>query len=198
MAIRGASQWLKKSNTVSIFEKSKKDYLESYKLINLNPGKVMDKIHLEAVSRHTWRTRLWLGTEIRELPRTNNVWPICLSFMMRFLADLWRGEKWMLYTLTLTGSLMWSCIESLQPNWWGMDWINGLQGEKKIEWSSWFYDVIAHSFWWHFSGVHIGVNIVKHLKVLYNGTECTKPCQAVGNCSSLRSWQAGKWSEITS
>lgn len=91
----------------------------------------MDKIHLEAMSRHTWRTRLWSGTEIRELPRTNNIWPICLSFMMRFLAALWRGEKWMLYTLTWTGSLVWSCIESLQPNWGGMDWINGLQGEKK-------------------------------------------------------------------
>lgn len=95
LTIRGSPQWLQKGNSKTIFENNKKDYLENNRIISLNksPEKAMDKIHLKA---GTWRTRLWLRTQIRELSRAYNVWPICFPFVMRFLALLWKEEKWML------------------------------------------------------------------------------------------------------
>lgn len=113
--IRGFPQWLQKGNSKTIFENKKKDYLESNRILSLNesPKKAVDKIHLNA---GTWRTRLWLRTEIRELPRAYIVWSISFPFVMRLLALLWKEEKWMV-CVGFTRVLIWSCRQTLQPIW---------------------------------------------------------------------------------
>lgn len=112
MTIRASPQWLQKGNTKTFLENNKKDCLESGRIISLNiaPEKVVDKIHLKT---GTWKTRLWLATETRAY----NVWPIVFPFVTRFLAFLWKQEKWLLNVLVLSGSLMWSCTQTLQPIW---------------------------------------------------------------------------------
>lgn len=89
----------KKENVTSIFRKVKKEDPGNQRSVSFTL-KVVERIILETISKHIWRTNRWLGAVSMFVWKGDHTWPTWWPSTMRWLPWWMKGEQRMPFIST--------------------------------------------------------------------------------------------------